>query len=93
MSLLGKTIFTLAEIAKVRSISKGAAFRWLQNTEMLVEIGRDSGGAPRWGTTLPLLLARAPEMWAALSARLLAGGKCPTCGQEFVEASAGRKQA
>lgn len=81
MSQISKTIFTLAQIARVRGVSKGAAFRWLTNMGMLVEVGRDKGGNPRWGTTMPILLDRVPDLWTAMSARLLAGGKCPSCGQ------------
>jgi AcrR family transcriptional regulator len=82
MSLIGKTVFSLADIARARGVSKGAAFRWLTNMDMRVEIGRDSGDNPRWGTTMPLLIERVPDLWDAMKAQLLAGGRCPSCGQD-----------
>jgi hypothetical protein len=74
-------VWTLSELARARGVTKPVAYRWLRNLDMLVEVGRDKGGNPRWGTTLPLLLDRAPEIWTAIAAKLLAGGRCPSCGQ------------
>lgn len=91
MSLIGKTIFSLAEVASARGVSKPVAFRWLRNMDLLIEIGRDAGGNPRWGTTLARLLDREPEIWTAISARLLAGGRCPGCGQPVPKSAGARR--
>jgi len=89
--MIGKTIFSLSEVARARAVSKGVAYRWLRNSDMLVAIGKDAAGNPRWGTTLGRLIDREPELWSAISGRLLASGRCPGCGQPVQGASPGRR--
>lgn len=82
--LARKTVFTLAELADARGLTKGVTYRWLRNTGILIQVNTDAAGNPRWGTTLPLLIEHCPEIWDALAVALLASKRCPECGQPIM---------